>query len=209
MHRLPPTPDASRLYPRISEVLRTLVAGLEGETVAVGTIFDRLGTRAFGFLILLDSLPMVIPNVPGVSTVFGLLIMAPALQIAIGGTRVWLPERWRRRTIPTRTIAVIVARTLPTIERAERLVRPRWVVLTLPPARNVIGVLMLALGFVMFLPIPGGNMPPGVACALISIGVLERDGVFIAIGTAVGLVALAIAGGVVYGVVYLGTAITG
>jgi hypothetical protein len=201
--------DAHRPHPRISEVLRGLMAGFDEETVSLGAILDRLGMRGFGFLILLASLPMVIPNLPGVSTIFGLLIVAPAIQILVGGTRVWLPARLRHRAVSSKTLIAIMTKTLPIVEKAERLVRPRWIVLTLPPVRNVIGALMVALGLIMALPVPGGNMPPGIACALISIGLLERDGVFVALGMLIGLVALAFAASIIYGVLYLGAAVAG
>ena len=54
------------------------------------------------------------------------------------------------------------------------------------------------LAAILMLPIPLGNTLPALAISLLALGVLERDGVWIAIG----LLASAVAGVVVSGVVW-------
>jgi hypothetical protein len=50
------------------------------------------------------------------------------------------------------------------------------------------------LGIIMILPIPFlGNMPPGFAASVIAIGMTERDGLVVLIGTLVSAIAIAIA----------------
>jgi hypothetical protein len=198
-----------RRHQRISEVLRALAAGLDEPTVSIGRIADRLGARAFGLLILVAALPMVIPNLPGVSTVFGILIIVPALQLAMGRRRIRLPHRLRRATVARKTIRLVITKTAPYVEKAERLMRPRLRRLTHGTALNVAGALMVMLGVVMALPIPFGNSPPAVSCALIAIGVLARDGLFVVLGAAVGIVAFAFAATVVYGFFFVASAVAG
>ncbi|MGE5537494.1 MAG: exopolysaccharide biosynthesis protein [Gemmatimonas sp.] len=190
-------------------MLRRLGDGLDGATISVGHIADRLGPRAFGLLILVASLPMLIPNLPGVSTVFGILILVPALQIAIGRRRIRLPRRLRRVTVPTRTMRTVIEKSVPYVEKAERLLRPRLRALTRGAGLNAAGVLMVLLGIVMALPIPFGNSPPAAACALIAVGVLSRDGLFVALGAVVGIAALAFAGSIVYGFFFVTAAVVG
>jgi hypothetical protein len=190
-------------------VLRRLIESFDEPTVTVGAIADRLGARAFGFIIVLAALPMIIPNVPGVSTVFGLLIAAPALQIALGRRRIRLPKRLRRTTLSSRTIRTVVAKALPTVERIERIVRPRWTRLTRGAALNVIGALILLLAIVMALPVPGANSPPAIACVLMAIGIVERDGVVVALGAVGGLAALAVAISIIWGFVFVAGVVAG
>jgi hypothetical protein len=58
----------------------------------------------------------------------------------------------------------------------------------------LIGIVIFALGFVMILPIPFvGNMPPGLAASVIAIGMTERDGLLVLIGTVASAVAIAVA----------------
>ena len=68
----------------------------------------------------------------------------------------------------------------------------------LRPQRRLIGVIVLVLGFVITLPIPViGNIPPGIAVAILAISLLERDGLAVLAGMAIGVVAFAINVGVV------------
>lgn len=193
----------------ISEVLRALADSLDEPMVSVDRIADHLGAHAFGLLILVAALPMVIPNPPGVSTIFGLLIIAIALQLAIGRRCVRLPNRLRRVKVPSKTIRVVIAKCVPYIEKAERLMRPRLQPLTRGTALSLAGGLMVVLGIVMALPIPFGNSPPAIGCALIAVGVLARDGIFVVLGAAVGVAAFAFAASVVYGFFFVASTVAG
>ena len=79
-------------------MLDDLVDTFPGERISVGELIDRLDLRAHGVLLLILALPMCIPNVPGISTIFGVLMMLPALQLVLGSRRLWLPvsvRAWR------------------------------------------------------------------------------------------------------------------
>jgi hypothetical protein len=57
-----------------------------------------------------------------------------------------------------------------------------------------VGLLVCVLGIVLIFPIWGGNLPPAVAIAVMSIGLMDRDGLFVVGGLAFGFVAVAIVG---------------
>jgi hypothetical protein len=71
-------------------------------------------------------------------------------------------------------------------------------VLVRPPVEYFVGLVCLVLAAVLMLPIPLGNTLPALAISLLALGVLERDGVWIAIG----LSASVVAGAVVWGVLW-------
>jgi hypothetical protein len=48
------------------------------------------------------------------------------------------------------------------------------------------------LAVILALPIPGGNLLPAWAIVFFSLGIIERDGVCVAIGGGIALVALAV-----------------
>lgn len=93
-----------------------------------------------------------------------------------GSTRL---SRWHRRRI-----AVRPATTTPLIllRRAERLTRPRWPFMTGELADTLIGIACILLAVMMALPVPFGDMLPGLAIALLALGVVQRDGVFVLLG---------------------------
>jgi hypothetical protein len=64
-------------------------------------------------------------------------------------------------------------------------------------AERLLGAVFVVLASVVSLPIPLGNQPPAIGIALISLGLVERDGVFITFGLIVSVIAVAIAAAVV------------
>jgi hypothetical protein len=173
------------------------------ESITVGWLVARLGTRAFGAIILLMALPNIMPQIPGMSTIFGLLIMLPAVQITIGLSQMWLPGFMANQSLPAPTVGKILNFAIPWVERMERLIKPRLEFLMTPPAENLIGSAVLFLGFILFLPIPGGNFLPALACAFMALGMLERDGLFILAGLGIAVGAMVIVALVIGGLFHL------
>lgn len=92
-------------------------------------------------------------------------------------------------------------RLVPWLQRIERIIRPRILLLTEPISERLIGVVAFALAVVLFLPIPFGNMLPGFALALFALGILERDGLAIIAGVLSAIVSAVLVAGVIYGLV--------
>jgi hypothetical protein len=62
---------------------------------------------------------------------------------------------------------------------------------------------VLVLGFILFLPIPGGNWLPAISCCFFALGMLERDGIFTLIGLAAAGGSLLIVGIIIAGAWHL------
>lgn len=168
--------EKRRREPSTSELLEQLALAFPHERITVGELLDNLQGRALGFVLLLLALPMCIPNVPGISTVFGLLLLAPSLQLTFGGARLWLPREMRKLTFPREGLKRAVAGAAPWLRRVERLIRPRWSWVTRPPFTNALGLQTFIMAVVLLLPIPFGNWPPGVTVAITALALLQRDG---------------------------------
>lgn len=159
-----------------SALLDDLVDSIPGETVTVGELVDRLDSRAHGVLLLVVSLPMCVPNVPGISTLFGLLMMAPAIQLVMGSRRLWLPAQARAWNVDCGALRRTLRIAIPPLTRVEYLIRPRWTRLTRFPATILVGLQTLLMAFILILPIPFANLPPGLTVAMTSLALLQRDG---------------------------------
>lgn len=167
--------------------LKTLGAG---ERIALGALTHALGDRAFGLLVLIFALPNIIPMIPGVSTVSGVVIAVVGLQMLIGRHEPWLPAFLAQRTLPRDQLAAMIDRTAGWVARLETLARPRWRFMTSGPMRIVLGAMFVLLGAILALPLSWiGNFPPGVALVVMSVGFLEEDGMLVAAGHVIGLLA--------------------
>jgi hypothetical protein len=159
-----------------SEALAALLHKFPEERITVGEILDRLEGQAFGLLLLLLALPNCIPNIPGLSTIFGVLMIAPALQLIIGQDHVWLPRRIKQWSISRDALRMAINGAIPVLRRIEKFVAPRWTVFVQPPFRQLLGLQTLLMAMVLILPIPLGNWPPGMTVAATALALLQRDG---------------------------------
>jgi hypothetical protein len=65
-------------------------------------------------------------------------------------------------------------RALPTVQRLERLFRPRLGCMAGAWAMVPIGMVCLMLSIIITLPVPLGHMLPGTAICILALGLLER-----------------------------------
>lgn len=159
-----------------SVLLVHLMDAFPEERVTVGEVMERLEGQAFGLLLLVLALPNCIPNIPGLSTIFGVMMLAPAIQLILGRDALWLPERVRKWSFSRDALHSAIKGALPILKRIERYVAPHWSFLTKPPFTQLLGLQTLFLAIVLILPIPLGNWLPGVTVAATALALLQRDG---------------------------------
>jgi hypothetical protein len=175
---LTPTPPPHAAPGRTaSQLLEDLAHTFPGDKVSVGELVDRLDSRAHGVLLLVLALPMCIPNVPGISTIFGILMLAPAVQMVLGSRRLWLPQRARLWAVDAAALRRTFEVATPTLKRVEKLIKPRWTRLTRFPVTILVGLQTLLMALILILPIPFANWPPGITVAMTALALLQRDGV--------------------------------
>jgi hypothetical protein len=181
-------------------MLRELAEDDGRERVSMGDLLETFRERAFGALIFIFAAPNAIP-VPGLSALLGAPLVLLTAQLLLGRPKPWLPAFIRNRSFARSHFATVVGRLVPWLERAERLVRPRLLTLTLPAGERLIGLAALLLALLLFAPLPFGNLLPGLALALLGIGLIERDGVAIIAGAIAGLAGFALVSGAAFGLV--------
>ena len=170
---------------RLDELLRELGAHdgdgeppARPEGLTVGELVDKAAEAGFGFLVGVLTL-IAIPFF-GLSTPFGLAIALVGAQLAVGMHRPWLPARARRRelsmTMLDRVLSLLARRT----KWLSKSTRRRWELLVMPRLIGL-GIVLLGLGLALPLPIPGSNMIFLIPLFVYAVGLLERDGVWIAI----------------------------
>ncbi len=164
-------------------------AAQRDDAFTVGELVELAAEGGFGFLIGILAL-IAIPFF-GLSTPFGLAIALVGAQMMIGRRTPWLPARARRRALGLdkleRIRQMLERRTRwlarSTRRRWEPLIRTRLVGL---------GVVLLALALALPLPIPGSNLIFLVPILVYAIGLLERDGMWIAVGHLFALIDVAL-----------------
>lgn len=159
------------------------------DALTVGALVDKAEEGGFGFLVGVLAL-IAIPFF-GLSTPFGLVIALLGGQLMVGLHHPWLPARARRRklamTMLDRVLRILARRT----RWLAKLSRRRWE-LAIQPQQIGLGIVLLALCLALPLPIPGSNLIFLIPLFMYSIGLLERDGVWIVLGHVCTLIDLAL-----------------
>tara|TARA_R110002012_G_scaffold193568_2_gene361169 strand:- start:598 stop:1173 length:576 start_codon:yes stop_codon:yes gene_type:complete len=174
-------------------MLQDLTTGSQTGEIPLSEVITGLKNRVLGCIMLLFALPCVMPMPPGVPAIAGLVLLSCGIHLAIGRESLWMPSAFSRQTISRKTLESIIARAVPVARRIERLCQPRWEWATSRLGRIGIGATVIVLALILILPIPFlGNLPPGIAIAILALGIIERDGVVIILGMFASAIALAI-----------------
>ena len=198
LHRPAPVPNGART----SQLLREFLASHTEPRISLGALRDALGDRGFGVLLFIFALPNLVPvNIPLLSAVLGLPLVLLAAQLSYGRHKPWFPDWLTAQSFPRQGFSSVVLRALPYLERAERLLRPRLTMLLSWTGERVIGVAILILALVLTLPIPFANWLPACAISIIALAILEKDGLAVLVGIAVGVASVLVAATVVIGLI--------
>ena len=187
----------------LSSLLLALAQREGAARVSIDDLLQALGDRALGALIFFFAFPNVLPLPPGTSFILGapLVFLVGQLMLSMPP---WLPHFIGKRSMAQPDFAALVARIVPWLVRAEKLLRPRLQALSSEPMERVIGAVSLLLALLVVLPIPFGNMLPALAISCMALGLLERDGVWIVLGLITSAVAAVVVSGVVVGLAQAG-----
>ncbi|MBL0318426.1 MAG: exopolysaccharide biosynthesis protein [Alphaproteobacteria bacterium] len=169
-------------YRSTSSILHELT-WFDGDSISVRDLSAQLGDRGFGLMLLLFALPNTIPlPIPGISTLTGMPLIFFASQLCLGKERIWLPSWLANRQIPMSKLRPLIQKPLPWLVRLEKLIKPRLDKITTRNFERFAGALILLLALLIALPIPLGNLPLGIAMAVLALAITERDGIVMITG---------------------------
>ncbi len=186
---------------RLSAILAEIASGPEEDRISIGDLLVALKRRALGALIFIFAVPVALPLPPGVSTVFGAPLLFLTAQLMLG-MKPWLPKIITNRSLKRGEFQKIVGAVGPWLHRAESVMKPRLGFVGQRPFVYLLGLMCLILSTILFLPIPLGNMLPALAVSIIALGLLARDGVWMLIGFAAGILAIVVVWGVLWAMIF-------
>lgn len=182
--------DGDAMEESTSAVLRRFRRHLPDGRVSLGDLLAALGDRSLGTVLLALSLPTVSPVPLGISVLFNLPLLLFACRLALGGETGSVPGWLLRGSVASPTAGRLLDVAQGKVAGIERLLQPR-----LPQLAHIDGwpgfvwwVLLLAV--VAFVPVPLMGWLPGFSLVILSLGLIERDGVAVAVSLAVGIAAL-------------------
>lgn len=188
----------------LREQLARIIDHLPPDHLTLGALLDQFGDEGLLLLTMLLTLVFLIPvSIPGVSTVFGAVILLVGVSRLIGKP-LWLPRRIRDRALPAGKLRPGLQAGMRWVQRMERISRPhRLPALADAPGMGLINNLAFILAALLLMapfgPIPFTNTLPALALLLYAIGFIQRDGGAVLLGH------LSTIGSIVYFTILLGT----
>ena len=174
----------------LERVIESIVElGKKQEKVTVSDIQEKVGQRSFGPFLFVPALLEISPlgGIPGVPTLLGLIVVITAGQMLFGRNHFWLPGFLSRRSIKGGRIEPAMKKIRPVVRVVDKALRPRLQRITKEPwSRAVAGLCALcALTVPPLELVPFASTGPFVAIALIGLGLMGRDGIFVWLGVIV------------------------
>ncbi|RUR33856.1 exopolysaccharide biosynthesis protein [Vreelandella andesensis] len=181
-------------------LLRALPGHLKNQRPTLGDILAALDERATPLVLLLFAIPAIVPT-PGIPAgmVFGSALAFIGIQMAIGTKRIRLPPGIAHLRIGRQQLERILGKATPHLEKLERHLSVRLGCLITPLAIRSIGVVIFIMALLIALPIPFGNTLPGLAVLILSLGIAQRDGIAVAAGLGLAVIAAVISTAIIGG----------
>ncbi len=156
------------------------------EYITLRQLLELIGEQGMLMFSMVLTIPFLLPvSIPGVSTVFGLLIVLIGVGVTLNRVP-WLPAFLLDRRIASEHLIPAMNRGAEIFKRFDRITHPRWLALSHGNTINRLNGLALVLsGILLMAPlglIPFSNTLPGIACLLLAAGMLQRDGLLIVAG---------------------------
>ncbi len=164
-----------------SEVLESLGQG-DNPKLTLDEVVEAFGDRGLGALILVLTLMALLPWPPGGKAVFAVPIILLAAELTFQHNEIWLPRWALKASLSREAYRRAVGKVLKPIRYVENLTRPRLHVLTGAVGEIFMGIACVLLAVVMALPVPFGDMLPGLAMVFFALGIMQKDGVAVIIG---------------------------
>lgn len=168
-------------------LLHSILTRGQGEHLDFDDLLEGFERRAYGVLLLLATLPTLLP---GVAAVSGPIVALAGLQLLCGLRKPWLPAFVRRRKLGRTHMLGLLARMQPWLDRLEKLCRPRWSFVWHTVPLRLLGLLLVLLGVALALPIPLTNYLFSFPILILGVALTEQDGRVLSIGFLLGLIAL-------------------
>lgn len=169
--------------------------GTEG-VKTVGDLGEVFAEKTFAvtilFLMFLPALPL---PTGGITHVFEAITVVVAAQMVLGRGTLWLPSRWRDRSLGAATVDKAIPFMMRRIRWFERFSRPRatWVFTDRLP-RRFLGLLIVAFAIAAALspPFSGLDTLPSLGAVVVALSIILEDVVVLVIGVAIGAGGVAI-----------------
>lgn len=185
----------------VSETIKKLGDKPVGGKTKVHELMEDFHENGILLAMVFFSLPVAIPlpYPPGFTTIMGIPLMILSVQMLLGSKKVQLPKKINEYELNNSSLKAISDKVVPKLVSVEKYIRPRMAFAKSVYCEQMVGLISLVAAFSVALPIPLTNALPALGISVMSLGLLNRDGLVILGGVLITAFGLVIATGAVLG----------
>lgn len=177
--------NAARATGMVSR-LEAIAADAPEDGLTLGELTERLGEQAFGVVLFVMAVPVCMPFLYGIPQIVALPMLAICAQMALGREALWLPARFAARRLTKEDLVKTASGARKWFGWIEHFAAPRLAFLSGPVAHRIAGAMFCLFCLSILVPLPLTNTTPGIALALASLGLINRDGLLVLAGVVLG-----------------------
>ncbi|MFD0740420.1 exopolysaccharide biosynthesis protein [Lysobacter koreensis] len=165
----------------LGEQLATIIRELPEDQLTLRELLDVFGEDGLLLLTMLLTVVFLIPvSIPGVSTVFGAVILLVGISRLVGRP-LWLPAKLRDKALPAQKLRPGLTAGMVWVQRLEKISRPhRLRVFVEGRVQNLLNNLGFILAALLLMApfgfVPFSNTLPALALLFYAVGLIQRDG---------------------------------
>lgn len=189
----------------LKEILEQTLEIAKFQSLKVSELFNHLGSKGFGILLVFLSLPSALPvPAPGYSTPFGIAIGLIAFQILMGKNALKTPKFIEKIEFKPAVMQKILGFAIGFLKKIEPFIKPRLTLFQSQQFRPIIAINLIILATLMILPIPLTNTFPAMIICLLGVSICESDGLLTFVSLILSLFALAFYAFLIFSLITLG-----
>lgn len=169
----------------LSQLLTSIIDDIHGDTITLRELLERCGREGMLMVCAIACLPFLIPvSIPGVSTVFGAAIVLLAFALFLDRLP-WLPQRILDKGMDANKLKPVLHKGVNIVGKLERWLQSRMPALTTAAMQRFNSAVLVFGGLLLMAPlglIPFSNTVPAVGILLLTVGMMQRDGIFVLLG---------------------------
>lgn len=180
-----PNPSDGLLTKKVKKIIDKLPAG----DITLSEIVNILGRDGMLLFAALLTIVFLIPvSIPGVSTAFGIMIFLIGLSLFLN-RELWLPKFINLKTLSSDKIRSSLGKGLKWFRYIEKISKPNRLkkVINNKIAGKINSIAILLGALLLMLPfglMPFSNTLPAIAILLLTLGMLQKDGIIVLLGYA-------------------------
>ncbi|WP_425363354.1 exopolysaccharide biosynthesis protein [Candidatus Tisiphia endosymbiont of Hybos culiciformis] len=180
---------------KVSSIFCKLGQKEKKEKTKISELLTDFHENGLLLTMLFFAIPIAIPlpYPPGFTTIVGIPLIILSMQMLLGFRQVSLPSKINNYQIGNDILINISNKIVPKIKLVEKYIRPRFSFASSIYCEQFVGLVSLICAIAISIPLPLTNAVPALGITIMTLGLLNRDGLTIFLGFIISIIGLIIA----------------